>query len=178
MRVKFSYILFILLVAFLLLYLIDPFLFSRSFKDLWANLLAGVIAALLIDRIVKYSEKEKLGSSIKYIKKRLSRVCTSLVSGLAPAMEWTDFHVFDMKWKNAIQSKYDKEDWKAYFERVTESRKNALKDVEYIVNNQRDLLGSIQNDVFDLKEALEDPGWKICLRMTMKEFGNYIMFQF
>jgi len=156
---KFSYLLIFLLLAFSLLYLLDPTVFSMSFKDLWANLLAGVISVMLIDRIVKHYEKRRFDTSIKYIRKRLGMLCSSLVSNLSPAMVWTDFHQFHMEWTSAIQKEYNREDWKEYYDRVKQSREKALKDVEYILNYRRDLLDDLQNSIFDLKESLEDNSW-------------------
>jgi len=165
MRVKFSYLLVILLVIFVFLYLYDPIVFSRSFKDLWANLLAGVLAALLIDRIVKYSEQEKLESSTKYVKQRLARICTSLIHNMAPAMQPQDYGYIQMGWETALKAEYDGKEWTWYYERVQKSRQTALEEVRYIIDNQRELLSEkLQNNIFNLLEALEESEWEWCFK--------------
>jgi hypothetical protein len=165
MRVRFSYLLMILLFTFIFLYLYDPIVSSRSFKDLWANLLAGVLAALLIDRIVKYSEREKLESSTKYVMQRLARICTSLVHNMAPAMQPTDYGYIKMSWENALKAEFNSQDWAWYYERIQKSRQNALDELRYVVNNQRELLSEKQqNDLFTLLETLEMSEWEWWLR--------------
>lgn len=171
---KFSYLLPVLLILFLLLYWFDPSIFERNLKDLWANLLAGVIAALLIDRIIESSKKEKNKQSRQYVERRLVQISSNLIYGMAPALELGDFKA-PMKWENALKVPFKNEDWEFYYKNVSKSKEKALIEIQNVTNNLRDLLDvELQNNTLFLLEFLERWEWNLWNRKDIDEFTKDI----
>jgi hypothetical protein len=170
MKAVLDYLLVMLLIFFLSLYIIDPFVLERSFKDLWANLAGGVLVALLIERIIKSSERKKAKRARKYVTQKLARICTSLIYDFAPAMQPLDYDCSEIMWKNALNAEFTSDNWKEYYDRVRKSRREAFKEVRYILDNQRDLLSAkLQNDVYCFKEALADREWKLWFKQNARD---------
>ena len=80
---------------------------------------------------------------------------------LAPAIEWTDYSQFKWKWEKELLKEYDLEDWAIYYQRIKDSRIDAIREIENIVDTQRELLKKeLQNDVYLLLESLKEPKWE------------------
>lgn len=159
-------VLFGLLLIFGVLYWFDPVILGRNLGDLWANLLASVIAVLLIDNIIQLSNREKQSKSIDYVKNKLFRICSSLLSGLAPAVTLHDSGYINWTWESLIKKEYNKEDWAYYFEQIAKERTKALSQIRYAINNQQDLLeDELLGELFVLLESLENPDWDMWISL-------------
>jgi hypothetical protein len=143
---------------------------GRNLKDLWANLLASVIAVLLIDNIINLTNREKQSKSIDYVKSKLFKVCSSLLSGLAPAASMYDWGYITWTWESLIKKEYNKEDWAYYFERIAEAIPKALSQLRYIADNQQDLLeDELRGDLLVLLDSLENKDWGMWISRLKRE---------
>jgi len=166
----FRWILIVLLPVFLLLFIFNPLIFSIDFQDVWANLLAGVFTALVIDRIVKLSAIERRKPSMIYVNRKLADVCFRLANNLAPVMHHLEYGYLELEWRHAIKKEYDAKQWAEYYERIKKTRESSLDNIRYIVENQRDLLNDkLQNDVFDLLRMLEKSDWDLWFNDIRKD---------
>lgn len=153
-------LLFGLSLAFFFLYWFDPTILARSLKDLWANLLASVIAALLIDTIIEFAGSERRKKSRDYVKSKLYRMCTDLVSGMAPTIQPLDGWQSPWDWESAIRHEYNSKDWDWYFEHISISRAKALNQIRDIADNQQDSLeDELRGNLMVLLDSLENRDW-------------------
>ena len=170
----FSYMLLGLLILFSVLYWFDPSILERNLKDFWASLLAGVIAALLIEGIIESSKKEKNEQSRQYVERRLVQICTSLIYGMAPAMQLFDIKV-PMKWENALKTPFKSGDWEFYYKNVSSCKDKVLMEIQNVAYNLRDLLDAeLQLNTLFLLEYLEQWAWNFWYREDIDEFTKDI----
>lgn len=157
---KHTLLLITLLFIFFPLYILNPIIFSKTYGDLWANLLAGIITVLIIDRIVERSNKEKHKISTLYVKKKLALICFALAVNLAPIMRNLEHGFMELEWRNAIKKGYNPKQWGEYYERIKRTREKSLDDIKYISENHLSLIDdALQDDVFKIRMLLEKWEW-------------------
>jgi hypothetical protein len=167
---KFSYLMLGLLVSFVVLYWFDPVILERNLKDLWANLLASVIAVLLIDKVIELSKRERQEKSRDYVKSKLYGTCTFLMYGFSPMVSRFDWGYFTWSWEEYIKRDYNGEDWAWYFEHVIKSRDRALKELRYIAEYQlAPLEEELRGDLMTLLHSLENRDWNIWIQTEKKQ---------
>jgi len=153
MRLELSYLLWVLLLVFGSLYAygtMDEIVHETIFplKDLLGNLFASVIAVLLIDRIVRRTELQKSERSTRYVKGRITGTCSNLAIHLSPPSDWQ------------VRLNTDKLDWNGYFKRVLGSRKQALAELDMVLDKYGYLIEpELRNDVFDIVGLLSSWTW-------------------
>lgn len=136
------------LFLFGVLYVIDPVYESLSFKDIWANLFAALVAVLLIDEIVKKQRLQRTERSINYVRRRISGVFIDLIWQMHPPKGW----------QKRLKDK--KSNWDDFYKRVWNSKEKALHSLEALYDKYHHLLDAqLSNDVLEMVETLRGFIW-------------------
>lgn len=147
-RFRFGYFLWILFILFGSLYLYEVAVANTFLRDLWANLLAAMIAVLLIDRIVKETELRKSERSIRYVKGKVAGIFSTLVFSMRVPSDWR------------ARLGRSGSNWNDYYERVSASRNEALDGLENVLDSHSYLLDAVlRNDVFVTVSLLSSFTW-------------------
>ncbi len=154
MKLKFSYLLWLLLIMFGSLFVIGSLYETVNRTDfptkgLWGNLFASMIAVLLIEKLVRKTEMQESERPIRYVKRRIASICYSLLYGMKPPTGWRE------------RLDKPKLNWKKYFDRVMEYRTWNLRYLETLLERYGHLIDppELRNDVFDIVGLLSKGTW-------------------
>lgn len=153
MRFRFNYLLWLLLLVFGLLYVYgtaSEIVHGTVFPStgLWGSLFASMIAVLLIDKVVRKTELQKSERSTRYVNGRIASTCEHLVTYLKPPSDWQE------------RLNSEKLDFDDYFERVLSFRRQALGELDIILDRYSYLIETeLRNDLFDIIALLSQWTW-------------------
>jgi len=117
------------------------YLREGTYRDLWANLLAAVIAVLLIDfLIIRQSEFRESKRSRNYARLSVFHACLGVLRQMDAPRSWKeDLEKCDRQW------------YERYKQRILTARQMAIDRFERILERYSYLLDTeLQNDIFDV----------------------------